>query len=915
MAKKAAPPGVSDQSGGTAAHDTGAVTSEYSTINQAQQEAGCATDTLLVTIAEFHNKADNLPKTRVLTWAQLVNALGTHQERSQKDGGLFSPVIYRPKTKRANSNVEALTLAVGEWDGGESYAEVAERLKAAGYAFAAYSTYSNAPENEHFRVVLPLAQEVKASDWRRGARVWARISEHVFGGTNEPHDGDEARMYYWPTCPPDALRFVDRADGRALDAYNLPEVPAEATPGSNGHHHAAPGELSGLPIGSRAAKFVAFGAPKGQQRTEALATARNLREAGWSVDSITDKLCQGFQACEQDAADPWTREHAQAIAENIDSKPAPPPKPLANATGPTPTVAPADPAAADDADGMQRDYGHAAILSRLFKNRYRWAVHRSVWMEYCNGVWRSVPEESVAKNAADALRREYSTQLAVATNKESIRTLANKVSDSCVYARVTGALAFLRGWDGFLTQLEDGERTPWDRDGWLLNMRNGTFNLSTGELQPHCADDLLTKQVAAAYEPTAVAPAWTQHLEMFLPNPNIRRQIQRNLGCALCGETLEESLALWHGGGANGKTTTARALLRLLSGYANRAAPNLLVESKHERHPTEIADLCAKRLVFSIEIDQGKHLAEALAKDLTGGDPTKARYMREDFFTFEQTYTIVLIVNHKPVIIGNDDGIWRRIRVVPWEHKITVGEKRPQSEVLAELATEASGIMNWLLAGWQDWQQDHNWAAPEVQAASELYRAEMDVLGDFIRDCCIFGTRYEVPKADLYEAYASWCTANREKPLGKTTFGSLLQGRGIGGRRGAKGVRLHVGIALLAGVTNGDTVSGCPPGESNLINNAETVSPNVTQTPLLPGPKYEIGAWVNAVSEDGVLQTIKPVQILDVYESANGAYFYALPDTKAGWPEACLEPAEPPADEVFDRLQASLAAGQTGGGD
>ena len=441
--------------------------------------------------------------------------------------------------------------------------------------------------------------------------------------------------------------------------------------------------------------------PNGERNVLLTSLAGSMRRRGATREAIEAALLAQNRTCET----PLPVDEVQAIAGS---------------------VARYEPAPADG-DLLVKDYGHAAVLATLFQGRYRWATHRGSWMQYTGTVWRPVPEEQVAKDASDALRQHYSAALAVATDKATIQDLSKKAVETCIYARITGALAFLRGWPGFLT-LPD----QWDADPWLLNIGNGTLDLRTGTLRPHSPDDLLTKLAPVSYDPQAAGGYWQAHLDRFLPNPNVRRQVQRDLGLALVGATLEEALSVWYGIGRNGKTTTAKTLLKVLGDYSDRAAPNLLIQSKHERHPTELADLAGLRLVFSIEVDQGKHLAEALVKDLTGGDRKKGRFMRQDFFSFEQTFSITLIVNHKPIITGTDVGIWRRIRLIPWEYRITDAERRPQDEVVAELTSEGPAILNWLLAGLRDWQSSYYWVAPEVQVATDAYRAEMDVLGDFI---------------------------------------------------------------------------------------------------------------------------------------------------------------------------------------
>lgn len=477
----------------------------------------------------------------------------------------------------------------------------------------------------------------------------------------------------------------------------------------------------------------------------------------------------------------------------------------------------------EEPEELQKDYGHAYRLSGYFSDCFRWAVHLGTWMEWTGQVWRPVPEEPVVKMASDVLRAEYVAQLAAA-ERSDIPRLAALLRDACTYARMVAALSFLKGWDGIMTRPEEWDATP-----WVLNVANGLLDLRTGELRPHSPTDLCTKLASVDYDPAAKGERWQAHLDRFLPDPDIQRQVQRDLGLSLTGAVLDELLPIWYGTGANGKTTTARALLEVMGDYSLRAAPDLLVRTRNERHPTEVADLAGSRMVFSVEVDEGKKLAEALVKDMTGGDKKKARKMRQDFYEFDQTWYITLIVNHKPIITGTDEGIWRRVRLIPWQVRIPTADRRPQDEVVAELLADGSGVLNWLLAGLRDWQADHHWIAPEVQAVTEAYRAEQDVLGGFLQECCELGPRYSVPVAELYEAYATWCTTASEEPQGKTNFSKLLRQRGMGQRREAgTGARRWVGIRLSTTVTKCDKVSGYPHENDKFPDEPENVSHFVT---------------------------------------------------------------------------------------
>jgi putative DNA primase/helicase len=263
------------------------------------------------------------------------------------------------------------------------------------------------------------------------------------------------------------------------------------------------------------------------------------------------------------------------------------------------------------------------------------------------------------------------------------------------------------------------------------------------------------------------------------------------------GTSLVEVLHVWFGLGANGKSTTANVIQRILGKYAGQAAPNLLVQNSRKEHPTEIADLCGKRLAFSSETAHESRLDEAKVKQLTGGDVQKARFMRKDFFEFKQTWTLFLLCNHKPAIQGTDNGIWRRVKFIPWSKHIEISYQKPQDEVINTLLREKSGILNWLIEGLADYYKDPKWVSETVSDETDLYRSEQDMIRDFLEDCCQIGRMETTTVNDLYEVYQQWCTKENERPQAKKTFGSSLKGRGgIKGAKGTAGVRLWKGLSL-----------------------------------------------------------------------------------------------------------------------
>ncbi|MGI8751204.1 MAG: DNA primase family protein [Acidimicrobiales bacterium] len=294
-----------------------------------------------------------------------------------------------------------------------------------------------------------------------------------------------------------------------------------------------------------------------------------------------------------------------------------------------------------------------------------------------------------------------------------------------------------------------------DTDPWLLTVANGTIDLRTGLLGPHRRQDLLTKSTDVIYDEHATCPQFLKFLEAVLPDATVLRFLQRAIGYSLTGTVLEHALFFGYGAGANGKSTLMRVLLDMAGEHGAPAPPRLLIADRHPDHPTSVAALHGRRVVIAQELDQASRLDEPTVKEITGGDRLTARYMRQDFWSFAPTHKVWLCANHKPAIRGTDLGIWRRIKLIPFTVSIAPDD---QDEHLAEhLADELPGILRWAIAGCLEWQRRGLDTPEAVVKATEQYRLEQDVIGQFIADCCTTNPMLKVQSTPLYEAYKAWC--------------------------------------------------------------------------------------------------------------------------------------------------------------
>jgi putative DNA primase/helicase len=343
-----------------------------------------------------------------------------------------------------------------------------------------------------------------------------------------------------------------------------------------------------------------------------------------------------------------------------------------------------------------------------------------------------------------------------------------------------------------------------DRDPFLLNVRNGTIDLKTGQLRPHQREDLITKLAPVKYDENANCPRWLGFLDRIMDgNTALIRYVQRVVGYGLTGDVSEQCLWFFHGGGANGKSTFLGTILAMLGDYGMQAVSDLLMAKNHESHPTERADLFGKRFVATIETEEGKRMAEALMKQVTGGDPVRARKMRQDFFEFLPTHKIVLAVNHKPVVRGTDHGVWRRIKLVPFT--VTISDSEKDKNLPAKLKAELPGILAWAIRGCLDWQQHGLGEPDEVRQATSQYQAEQDVIQGFLDDCCQIYPEAKVNSSALLAAYTAW---SGDKSMTAQAFRKRMKDKGFESKEGAGGRYFWRGLHLKQTTDEGDDSGG-----------------------------------------------------------------------------------------------------------
>lgn len=441
------------------------------------------------------------------------------------------------------------------------------------------------------------------------------------------------------------------------------------------------------------------------------------------------------------------------------------------------------------------DLGNARRLVKQFGQDLRYCYPFGCWYVWDGRRWIEDTTATVERLAKETVRMMYLE--AAGLDDAERKALVKHALRSEAKERLAAMLLLARSEEGIPVLPEE-----LDRDPYLLNVANGTLDLRTGQLRPHRREDMITRIINVNYDPKAQCPLWESFLKRIMGgNQHLIDFLQRAAGYSLTGDVSEQVLFLAHGTGANGKTVFLRTLLNLLGPYGKPTEPELLLARHGEVHPTGLADLMGARLAVVLETEEGRRLNESLTKWLTGGDKLKARKMRQDFFEFEPTHKIWLATNHKPTIRGTDYAIWRRLRLIPFN--ITIPEEERDPHLVDKLKAELPGILAWAVRGCLAWQERGLGMPDEVKQATEAYREEMDLLADFLAECCITGTDKRASAKQLYEAYCSWCGRNGEHILTQKAFGMRLSERGLE-RKKTGGVYWWRGIGLVNGGDDGD---------------------------------------------------------------------------------------------------------------
>lgn len=373
--------------------------------------------------------------------------------------------------------------------------------------------------------------------------------------------------------------------------------------------------------------------------------------------------------------------------------------------------------------------------------------------------------------------------------------LAGKLQESkgfTMTTRIDALMTELRSVPSVYVAAQEFDNRP-----ELLSFRNGVVELRTKTLREHRKEDMLTYSLAVEYDAEATCPRWENFLiEIFPDDPELVPYMQRLCGYGVTGYTDEQCFAVLWGKGANGKSVLTDTLSEVFA-EINKTTPFATFEERQNGGiPNDIAALRSARLVMASEGESGKPMSEAVLKRVTGKDMVSARFLRQEFFEFRPSFLLMLATNHKPKFRGQDEGLWRRVKMIPFKRYFAPHER--DHDLDKKLRAEAKGIARWAVEGAYQWFNGGLKDPASISQATQEYRETSDTLAGFFPGVLVADDSARLDGAAAFNAYLEWCEAEnlpaRERWT-RRTFYSAMEERQIQRVRTAKGMAL-VGVRL-----------------------------------------------------------------------------------------------------------------------
>lgn len=441
------------------------------------------------------------------------------------------------------------------------------------------------------------------------------------------------------------------------------------------------------------------------------------------------------------------------------------------------------------------DIRNGQAFADIARGIFVYVTNRNKWIWWLSEKWKLCEKDEPVAQAKAVCKEIYAAAGSVLSQDPARgRKLVQEAVTAHNLPRILAMLKLAASEPGMaVTERE------LDSDPYLLGVQNGVVDLRTGRLLTNEPNMYVTRYCTASYDTQAKCDRWVEYLvQTFNGDRETIESVERLLGCTLLGSSGEEILVICYGHGSNGKSVFSNVIHTIMGDYAVTAPPTLLTVRKgNDSAPrNDVAALAGARYVSINEMQAGDRLDEQVVKSLAGREPISARFLHQEFFEFMPIFTPWMRTNHKPIVTGDDDGIWRRLVLLPFDRTFADDEKDPDLE--KKLLDERDGILMRMIAAAGRYQKDGLKLSPRIKAECATYRSESDLLGEFLAECTVSDNTGRKEQKAVYAVYRDWCINNGVRCLSKKSFTQRLAERGYREFKSG-GVRFYVGLKLSGG--------------------------------------------------------------------------------------------------------------------
>lgn len=526
-------------------------------------------------------------------------------------------------------------------------------------------------------------------------------------------------------------------------------------------------EPSGTPVSKEVRDLLREGNwPQGEQRDPiAVRCTRALLDSGEDRGSVVEKVFSALERSEQNPEHPWAEKDVEALVDNEIDNPPPPLRKKRRL----------------EVEQSLTDTGNAERFAERFSDKVRYVPEWKSWVFWVGDRWEKDAEVLVTQRMQEVVKRIPREVGDLGDEEDDLRgKILRWATMSLQATRIKAAVEMAKAQAGLIAR--PGE---FDQDRYLLNCKNGTLDLRTGELRPHQREDMLTRQVSCEFDRDATSSDWKRALhDAFDGSEEMTDYLRYVFGYSLTGDTSEESFFFFHGKPGAGKGTILDSFAGMLGDYAANISARSLTKSAPQSGGAaseDIARLDGIRFALANEFDARDEFAAAQVNTLTGRDKVAARLLYKGTFEFYPQVKIFVAANHLPKQPSSpESGVWRRIKVVPFDHKVEKVDKDLKTRLQTPEARAA--ILTWALEGCLEWQEREGLGQPPARVAEavEEYKEDSDPHRVFIEAALQESEGNFIPNGVMFETYQGWANGQGiRKPLSQKALTEVLKERGF----------------------------------------------------------------------------------------------------------------------------------------